>query len=507
MESWLGKYRPEKTSEMMIEREHIKKIKTFLGLFYNKTDIEAIPNPNLILSGPNGVGKSLLVDLAIKEAGFERIIPDLTTISVAKKTRKKAGEQAAGPDRSVTTFYSNIRNTRKMTYDGDLFNMKPVLLFDDVSNISNPREKEAIKAIVKLNNKNRQIPIIIITNTQHSKFVGDLRKMVTYIVKTTVQGTKKETRKKLTNEISLRHPSKQIMKNIILKIAKAENLKISQETNTKIVEDDVYDLIIDHSQDDIRRLINILEELKLIYKNQIITKKIMESYVESSKRKDIDPGIYEVSKSLLNSYTSVTDALFLYSVERAAIPLMVHENYPRNIKTQYKNMSELEKIRMIRDISRSLSCSDRVDGIIYSNQCWSLQQVHGFHSCVLPSYRINREPNKLHTMEVYSYTQDYNKTSIRRINNKVIKRAQEHPTLRGASILDFLFMATLLKLLLAKKDYEAFAAIMRPYGLKLKEIESIIKIDKIKVDVTKKTAPTITGKPKTFLMELLGVTE
>ena len=162
-------------------------------------------------------------------------------------------------------------------------------------------------------------------------------------------------------------------------------------------------------------------------------------------------------------------------------------------------MPVTKKINIIFDISKAISESDKIDGLIYSNQCWSLQSVHGFYSCVMPSYYINKTPGKLCKSEKYRYTQDYNKTSIKKINNKVIKNAKGHQFLKKASIYDFLYIASILRTLLDNKNFEKVAELMKPYDLKLKEIESIIKIDKIR-----KTKLTLTGKQKTTLKELLG---
>lgn len=510
MENWLDKYKPRKLSEVLGDKNQIQRIDQFVKQFTKKKiNVDNILNPNLIITGTNGVGKTLIIDLIIQENGFDKIVPDLSNISVTRKTKRKKKTDRemvtaatpttnpSGSNKSVNTFYMSLMNNKQLLPTGDFSNKKIVLVFDDVSNISNPKEKEAIKAIVKTNNKYKQIPIIIITNTKHSKTINELRKMVTYIIRNTVDGMKENT--KIINEIVVRPPEYNEMEDFVKKICEAEKLNL---VRMRTDDDDLLVEIISHAQHDVRRLINILEELKSIFQDSSITLDKFEQYRETSKMKDLDPGIYEATKTLLNSYTDIESALNLYSEERATIPLMVHENYPLNIKRQYPKMSVDDQIKTIYDISKSISESDRVDGLIYSNQCWNLQTVHGFYSCVKPSYYINCSPGKLCNKEKYKYTQDYNKTSIKKINNKVIKKAQEHPFLKKVSIYDFLYMASILKTLLEKKDFVQIAELMSPYGLKLKEIESIIKIDKIK-----KTKVSLTGKQRSTLKELLGVTE
>lgn len=501
MENWLEKYKPSKLSDVLGDKFQIQKIDQFVKQFIKKNGSKnKIHNPNLILSGTNGVGKTLITDLVIKENGLEKVTADLSNISVVRKTKrkKKSEKESIGMNRTVKTYYLSLKNNKKMLPSGEYDNKNIALVFDDVSNISNPKEKEAIKTIIKINNKFKEFPIIIIANTKHSKTVNELRKMVTYIHKRTYSDGRKENRKNIS-EVMIRSPDCNELEMFIKKICANEKLNIIKN---KTDEDDIYIELITHAQNDVRRLINILEELKLIYQDDKVTMEKFDQYRETSKTKDMDPGIYEATRMLLNRYTDIDTAIQLYGEERATIPLMVHENYLLNLRQQYPKMSVHDQIDLMHNISQSMSESDKIDGLIYSNQCWNLQPVHGFYSCVLPSYYINRTPGKLCKMEKYKYTQDYNKTSIKKINNKVIKKAQEHQFLKKVSIYDFLYIASILKTLLERKDFSKVAELMKPYNLKLKEIESIIKIDKIK-----KTKNTLTGKQRNILKELLGVDE
>lgn len=501
MKNWLNKYKPNTLNEVLGDKNEIGKIETFIKQFTKKNNNpENILKPNIMISGMNGIGKTLITDIVLQTHNIEKIEADFSNVSVVKKSKKKkkTEKETINCNRSVKTYYKSLSTGKQLTVEG-IFNKRNIaLVIDDVSNISNPKEKEAIKTIIKLNNKLKEFPIIVITGTKHSKTVNELRKNISYSVKSKISTTRKIS-KKITNEIVLKAPSYRDMEIFTKKICNNEKMKLLQRKND---DEDIYVSIIEHAQFDIRRLINILEELNSLYPNTEITLDKFEQFKETSKKKDLDPGIYEATRILLNDYKNMESALTMYGEERATIPLMVHENYPNNIRYQYPNLSIDKQIDIAYNISKSISESDKIDGLIYSNQCWNLQPVHGFYSCALPSYYANKMPNKERKMETYKYTQDYNKTSIKKINNKVIKKAQEHQTLKKVSIYDFLYMSFILKILLERKDFETFANRMKPYGLKLKEIESIIKIDKIK----KTKAPT-TGKQRSMLKELLGVDE
>lgn len=504
MKNWLNKYKPTTLSGILGDKNEIGKIETFIKQFTKKnSNPENILKPNIIISGTNGVGKTLIADIALQTYGLEKIEADFSNVSVAKKLkrRKKTEKEIINSNRSVKTYYKSLSTGKQLTTDGFFDKRKIALVIDDVSNVSNPKEKEAIKTIIKLNNKLKEFPIIVIASTKHSKTVNELRKIISYPIKikNTVATSTRKVSKKIINEIVLKAPNYEDMEVFTKKICSNEKMKLLQKKND---EEDIYISIIEHAQFDIRRLINILEELNSLYHDTEITLDKFVQFRETSKKKDLDPGIYEATRMLLNDYENMESALMMYGEERATIPLMVHENYPNNIRYQYPNLSIDEQIDIAYNISKSISESDKIDGLIYSNQCWNLQPVHGFYSCVLPSYYANKIPDKERKLETYKYTQDYNKTSIKKINNKVIKKAQEHQTLKKVSIYDFLYMSSILKILLERKDFETFADLMKPYGLKLKEIESIIKIDKIK-----KTKTPTTGKQRSMLKELLGVDE
>jgi hypothetical protein len=501
MENWLDKYKPKQLSDVIGNKSEVDRVDKFVKQFTKKTlDIDKIPNANLIITGTNGIGKTITVDLVLANNGITKVTADLSNISITRKSKKKkkVEKEPNGSTRTIKTYYMSLQNKHNLLLIGELEKKKIALVIDDVSNISNPKEKEAIKSLVKLNNKLKQFPIIIIANTKHSKTVNELRKMVTYTIKKTDDEGKKESRK-VINEILFRAPDHRAMDEFTRKICKAEKLKIITNKND---DEDLYIMIIQHAQYDIRRLVNILEELKMIYQDEDITYDKVLKYAETSKTKDMDPGIYEATRLLLNQYKGIDYALSLYGEERATVPLMVHENYPLNIRQQYPNMSTKDQIEIMFQISKCISESDNVDGLIYSNQCWSLQPVHGFYSCVMPSYYINKYPNKLTSVEKYEYTKDYNKTSIKKINNKVIKKAQENPFLKKVSIYDFLYIASILKTLFARKDFDMVGELLKPYGLTPGEIESIIKIDKVR-----KTKNNLTGKQKSIIKEKMDQEE
>lgn len=499
--SWINKYKPKNLAEIIGNQENIKKINDFLKPFIKKLDITQIKNPNIIISGGNGTGKTLISELAIRENGFEIIHIDLSKLKNKKKKKtedKSINEkEKKNISRSVETYYKYLENKMSMSLSGKLTTTRFVVFFDDVPNITNSKEKDVLCSLVKINNKLKKFPIIITANNKHDKKLNDLKKMIYYSEPSNETGKKKKC-EKISNEIIMEAPPMNELIIFLNKLCNLEKIKFQQNRNNIFID------IIDHAQGDNRRLINMIEQIKYTYGDEIITSEMFEKYTQTSVKKDLDPGIFEATRMLLNNYSCVNDALALYCEDRSTIPLMVHENYPRNIYTQYPQMQKNNQIDLLFKISKCMSESDRVEGLIYSNQSWSLQSVHGFYSCVLPSYHINENNNKLCNKEFYDYTQDYNKTSIKKINQKVIKKAKDNKCLRNVGINDFLYMSSILKSLIKTGNLELIAKLMEPYKLKVKEIESIIKIDKMEIK-DKDKDKIFTTKQKTALEDMPGI--
>jgi hypothetical protein len=501
-ENWLDKYKPQKSSDIIGDKYYVTAIKGFLDQFVGK---KIIKKPNLLIIGKNGIGKTLTVDLLLKENSFEKITINLSNVITKKKTKKKSQQDLptgpnkittlktpTGSSRSVDIIYSSIADNRKTVIETEnsvssikYIKFKSVLIFDDVSTISNPKEKEAIKALVKMNNKHKRFPIIIISNVKHNKLVNEIRKIITY---DTIDKKNTSTKKsqvsngkkvpKEPNEIKMKAPDFSKLEEFIKYICKKENLKIISRHDD---DEDIYSEIVLHSQYDVRCLIYCLEELKFLHGNSAITLENFMQYKQSSKMKDIDHNIYEATELLLNKYSGINDTMILYSEERATIPLMVHENYLLNIRLNYPSLSALNQINIICDISTNISESDKIDGLIYSTQWWGGQPLHCYFALTKVSWIINKMPDKLSIKEIdmYRYTQDYTKTSTRQINNKVIRKSRENIHFKKMMTNDFLHMTNIIKNLINKNNYEEVIEIMLAHNLSLKDLESIINIDRI----------------------------
>jgi DNA polymerase III delta prime subunit len=466
---WTEKYKPKKVVELTTNNTAIKSIYSWL-VNYDKMKNEVLKNINnkklknqakttnhelkscMLITGGHGVGKSITIEVILKDLGYNAVNLDINIL--------KAGKNVDDVIKKIM-LSSNILSI--MNNDAK---KKLAIVIDEIEAITASAEKTCITSLQKMNEQNWYCPIIFISNNQHNKLLSDI--------------------KKSSYEIKMWPPFPSDMKKILLRVAGSENIKIKSET--------VINKIIDHVQGDIRRLIFTLQDIKNAYGNKIITIDTIDEYKTMSNRKDIDIDLYKATDELLYEYTSIDNCLRLYETEKVLLPLMVHQNYAKSIIGNYK--SDESRHNLIRQISDSLSIGDVIENYIYGDQNWEMQEIHGFYTCVAPSYYlcngIKNEPNKVKL----AFATDLNKTSIKRINKKNIINTDK--CFRNMNINDYIYINKIIRKLISENKIQECSELLKPYNIKLEHIESLLKIDKIR-----DTKTTLTSRQKNeFISDL-----
>lgn len=445
---------------MIVGKGKANEINTFVKQFTDKN----VTKPNLLIIGSNGTGKSMTVEMILRQHGYEVGTVNLENIYI--KTGK-----TKGADLNKTTdicWYLSFSAPKRIMPDGSFRERKMALVCDDASNITKPKNKECLKAIIKLNNEYKFFPIIIIANNKHNKLFTDIRKSLTYPTGKTDPKTGKP--EKAANEIKFPKPSDYEMRLLMNHIIKDQKMSI---------DDDLFDIILDHVHKDIRRFIGVLEELYGVYGKKHITFDMFCTYKDTFESKIVDMGIYHDSSALLNDYEGIQEAMDLFSHDRSNMPLMIHENYAKAIYLKVKGFEN--QINAISQISESLSISDSIDGLTYSKSCWTLQEGYGFFACVIPPFIISTMPKKSKVRVTTDYTKDFYKTSTKKNNQKLIRFLKTFPNCGKLSTIDFLHMSVIIKELFLRKDTATVAELLKPYQFNtIKDIGTLIKIDKIK---------------------------
>jgi replication factor C subunit 1 len=344
---------------------------------------------NLLITGSHGCGKSTIINIILKEGKYDII--NLNMIDSKIKI-----------DIELISKLSHRSDSKK----------KMVLLIDELESVITLNDKNAVFDIIKDNNYNRFMPIIIITNNQHNKQLNET--------------------KKYSNEVRIYSPYQNDITKWICNICKNEKIQLEYDLIPKFIE---------YCQNDMRKILIQLDELKVSYSTTKITSSILENFMDIMKKKDQDFDLYKSTEEMLVDYKDIDTCLELYDTEKVLMPLMIHENY-------YKFIKKSEYYRVLDNLSRG----DILENYIYGEQNWDLLEIHGLISCVIPSYYINKYSNGKKTIfkDDLVFAADLNRTSVKKMNKKNINKTNETilknstKNIRNKSIDEFIYMGEIM---------------------------------------------------------------
>jgi hypothetical protein len=203
---------------------------------------------------------------------------------------------------------------------------------------------------------------------------------------------------------------------------------------------------------------------------------MFKEYLQMTQKKNIDIGLYNATKYLLDNYKNINDCLQLYETEKVLLPLTIYENYHQKLFLNKLNNNDI--LKLMSDITDSISIGDVIETNIYSDQNWFLQNIHGFYTCVYTSYLINLKiPNNKSKYEVV-FSADLNKTSSKNINKKKnIVTLQSK--FKNKNIDDIIYINKIIyELSNNSNNNELIKKLKKIYNLDNKNIQIALKIDK-----------------------------
>ena len=413
------KYIPKEPSDIIGNKDNIDFIQNWLSNFKN-SDFSSI-----IISGHHGVGKTIAIKTILEYLNYD--IKYLSSYNL--KNIKKINEII-----NMNSYFCENNNNF-------------AIIIDDFDTITLTSKKNLIFQLFKDNQDKKYFPIIFLTNEQHSKLISNI--------------------KKSCPELKFQYPELHELILYVKKICNNENIIIK---NDKLI-----DNIIKYSQLDIRKLLLILEDLKLTYNNKEINENEWNYYILSSKKKNINIGLYESTRKIFDKYTNISKNIELYETEKVLLPLMIFENYAKNLLLrQIPTNNELYEI--MHKVSDYISIGDNVETNIYTDQNWYLQKLHGFYTCVETSYYINKYPRKNLNTYVLNFSTDLNKTSLKNINKRNINNIQI--LLENKNLSDIMYLNKIINHDINDNKYSFIKKFIKSYNLNNKHIELINKIDK-----------------------------
>jgi replication factor C subunit 1 len=275
---WINKWRPDNINDVVGNKAAISKLDDWLSKFDKHN------NNAIIISGSYGIGKTLVIDILLKKYNYicKIIYPD-----ELKNFRNGNETEFDNYYNYENSVFSKFKMTSK---SNSIENKKIAIVFDEIESISLSSEKKYVFNIFKTNSKLKSFPLIFISNTNHSKLLNDLKK---YCI-----------------EIKFFSPSSYDLVKYIQKVCKEENIHIKDH--------DSLEKIIQFSQYDIRRLINLLQEYSYNYKS--LNKTDVDTFINKSIIKDTSVGLFEASLELFNNDNNFEDIYKLYEIDKEISP-------------------------------------------------------------------------------------------------------------------------------------------------------------------------------------------
>ena len=415
IKDWLDSYEVVKNflkSNGLLKKSSKGRKKKLINITEEETEYSKRKG-NLLITGPHGCGKSTIISIILNEYNYDVICLNMLDQKIKIDTDL------------ISKFAMNQNDDKK----------KQILLIDELESVITLNDKNGVFNIIKDNNFKRWMPIIIITNNQHNKQLNEA--------------------KKYSNETKIYPPYESDIIRWVNKICLNEKIGLENDQVKKFVE---------YCQNDMRKILIQLDELKINYGSNKISLQILENFMSIMKKKDLDFDLYKATNKMLTDYKDIETCLELYETEKVLMPLMIHENYHKFIKP-----SEYAKVL------DNLSIGDILENYIYGEQNWDLLELHGIISCCIPSYLINKYSNGRKSGSLV-FAADLNRTSVKKMNKKNINKTNNslnqncYKNIRNKSIDEFIYMGEIINKINENKKSSQ----------NTNYINNIIKINKLK---------------------------
>ena len=426
---WFEKHRPKKIKELLINKKDLQVVEKWINNFKNK--VKGTPNC-LFLHGPPGIGKTSLANIILSENGFD--VCEFNASEV--RNQKQIKEQINEINGNVNVL--DFMNFKKRQMG---------IIMDEIDGMSS-NDRGGVSELMEIMfhntpvKKENNIPsgstFVCISNTVDKKIKSIMVKSVC---------------------IKLGFPNKNALMGLCRKV-----LKMELDERYEQVDESILLKTTNYCQNDIRRLVNLLEFIfydkncNIAEINENIDKKLEEF---SKKNVILDP--YKCCDSLLNKYTSMDRSIELWESDKIIINSLLIENVGHYIFKNRKDKVEL-KVKTLGEIYEWTSLGDVFDKFVLHKQDYSAFDYIGYLRCIYTSYKLNTlnrySINKYNNL---NYSTLINKGSYEFLNFKQ-NSSTNHLVLDFSRVVYINKLADLLILILVT-DFNKLVLICKKYKI------------------------------------------
>ena len=427
MELWVDKYKPKTLDDIIGNDSKVKAIEKWFEEFNNPESKKI-----LLLSGPPGIGKTSIANIALKKYGYSIIEFNSSIIRGPKNIRE---------------IFGNILDCRSVI---DMFcegNKPTGVIMDEIDTLCNGGDKGGMAEFIaiikehKVKNKfNIRSPIICTYNDFNDKKIKELAN--------------------LSVEVKMSKPTDNDLMQIIDKIEKMEGLDIDF---------DAKHFIIKHSLGDIRKLISLLYDLYLSYGKNRITLEDFEKIIETFVKKNVDTHIFEMTFNIFNKKLKSEDITNYYDSDKLQLPMMIHENYIQAILN--RNIDDKTKKITVLECADILIKNDIYQTSNYENQTWEMPDIMAYTYC-LKINEISQFRKMLSNHDKINYSTLLNNMSNYHKNRKMINTIGSKLNI-NMSYEDIFFLSEIIAFHLFNKNgnKENLVKIMKHYEISIDDME------------------------------------